>query len=370
MAFSDTQTRQLKAKLDAQHIKTRKVDNTTLHYIEGWHAIAEANRIFGYDAWDRRTLTARCVWTSTTGQRFHAAYVAKVRVRVRAGDIVITREGSGTGEASALTPGQAHDIALKTAETDATKRALTTFGNAFGLALYDPEQTRVRRRELKDKVSPSGPWPLHAADGALKESFATIEGFAEALKRDLTSATYIENLFAVWERNVSTVRDLGRSLQTRPGKDDMPKALVAHFKDCARSHGKQPQESVAAETQSTTAEKTKIDKSVLTISEPKRVRSKEHLRYVASQPCLICGRSPTHAHHIRFAQPRGLAIKVSDEFTVPLCAIHHSENHRTGNESKWWEEHKIEPLSIAHRLWQEFRKSDRNIADESPRDPT
>ena len=76
----------------------------------------------------------------------------------------------------------------------------------------------------------------------------------------------------------------------------------------------------------------KIDKSVLTISEPKRIRSKEHLRFVAQQPCLICGRKPSHAHHVRFAQPRGMALKVSDEFTVPLCAIHHSENYATGDE--------------------------------------
>jgi hypothetical protein len=79
----------------------------------------------------------------------------------------------------------------------------------------------------------------------------------------------------------------------------------------------------------------KIDKSMLTISEPKRHRSKEHLRFVAEQPFLICGRSPTHAHHVRFAQSRGLGLKVSDEFTGPLCAIHHSENHATGDERSW-----------------------------------
>jgi hypothetical protein len=94
-----------------------------------------------------------------------------------------------------------------------------------------------------------------------------------------------------------------------------------------------------------------VDKSVLTIAEPKRVRSKEHLRFVAQQPCLICGRTPAQAHHLRYAQPRGLALKVSDEFTVPLCAIHHSENHATGDERRWWQERKIDPLSVAAELW-------------------
>jgi hypothetical protein len=73
------------------------------------------------------------------------------------------------------------------------------------------------------------------------------------------------------------------------------------------------------------------------------------------QPCLICGRTPAHAHHIRYAQPRGLGLKVSDEFTVPLCAIHHSENHTTGDERRWWQKHKIDPLDVANRLWQESR---------------
>ena len=336
MAFSDTQTRQLKAKLDERNVKTRMINGTALHYVEGWHAISEANRIFGYDAWDRRTLTARCVWTSSTGAKFQAAYVAKVRIRVRAGDITITRDGSGTGEGTALTAGQAHDLALKSAETDATKRALTTFGNAFGLALYDAEQSGVRRREGKDKKMNSGPWLLHAGDGSVSDSFTTSGSFADALRTNLTSAPDIENLFELWERNVAAVRSLSRCAGKR-GEADLAKTLVEHFKSCARSLGKSPQ--------------TKIDKSVLTISEPKRIRSKEHLRFVASQPCLICGRSPAHAHHIRFAQTKGIGLKVSDEFTVPLCATHHSENHRTGSETKWWEAYKIEPLSIAHQLW-------------------
>jgi hypothetical protein len=102
----------------------------------------------------------------------------------------------------------------------------------------------------------------------------------------------------------------------------------------------------------------KIDKSVLTISEPKRIRCKEHLRFVASQPCLICGRSPSHAHHVRHAQSRGLSLKVSDAFTVPLCAIHHHNIHTTGKEREWWQERNIDPLKVANALWQKSRERD------------
>ena len=70
----------------------------------------------------------------------------------------------------------------------------------------------------------------------------------------------------------------------------------------------------------------KIDKSQLTFGEPRRLRDKAHLKFVASQPCLICGRSPVDAHHLRFAQPRAMGLKVSDEFTVPLCRTHHRDN--------------------------------------------
>jgi DNA recombination protein Rad52 len=167
MAFSDAQARQLKAKLDGQHVRARKENGATLHYIEGWHAIAEANRIFGYDAWDRRTVATRCVWTEARSSHFLAAYTARVRISVRAGDIVIVREGCGTGEAKAATPGHAHEIALKTAETDATKRALATFGNPFGLALYDSEQTGVRQRNT-DKTATEvvgGHWMVRSLAG-------------------------------------------------------------------------------------------------------------------------------------------------------------------------------------------------------------
>ena len=82
-----------------------------------------------------------------------------------------------------------------------------------------------------------------------------------------------------------------------------------------------------------------------------RRRSKAHLAFVASQPCLVCGRSPCDAHHVKFAQPRALGLKVSDEFTVPLCRDHHRELHRFRNEVAWWTNLKIAPLEIAHDLW-------------------
>jgi DNA recombination protein Rad52 len=367
MAFTDAQVKNLEAKLSGKRIKTRQANGVTLAYLEGWHVIAEANRIFGYDAWDRRTRTNRCVWTGTKGGFYHAAYTAKVRVSVRAGDITIVREGSGAGEGKALTPGQAHELALKAAETDATKRALATFGNPFGLALYDHDLAGVRKarngKASSAKDLAIGPWTLRSATGILAASFDKAEEFADGLRKAMREAQDIERLFAIWEQNVETVRALNKCLK----QDALPRSgiapqLVAHLKDCAialvksgsgLADNSQASEGKTGPRLSKRGVHQKIDKSVLTISEPKRHRSREHLRFVAEQPCLICGRSPSHAHHIRYAQPRGLGLKVSDAFTVPLCAIHHSENHTTGNERGWWQERKLDPLPVAHRLWQE-----------------
>jgi hypothetical protein len=93
------------------------------------------------------------------------------------------------------------------------------------------------------------------------------------------------------------------------------------------------------------------EQTVTIIRKPVRERDREHLKYVASQPCLVCGRTPSDAHHIKFAEQRAMGRKVSDKFTVPVCRLHHRELHRQGNERAWWESHAIDPLAIAAKLW-------------------
>ena len=94
-----------------------------------------------------------------------------------------------------------------------------------------------------------------------------------------------------------------------------------------------------------------VDKSALAFPEPRRVRDKDHLRFVATQPCLICGRKPSDPHHLRVAQARALGRKPSDEFTVPLCRGHHRELHRHGDEAGWWKRSGVDPLPPARVLW-------------------
>ena len=110
----------------------------------------------------------------------------------------------------------------------------------------------------------------------------------------------------------------------------------------------------------------RIEKSVLALPEPHRVRDKEHLRYVASQPCLLCSATPSDAHHVRFAQPRAMGRKVGDEFTVPLCRAHHRELHHSGNEAAWWHDMGIDPIEIAGQLWCETEKRQSKKAEYEP----
>lgn len=150
MTFAPEQIEALSAPLLRSNVAERTQAGRKLSYIEGWHAEAEANRIFGYDRWDSETVYERCVAENARkiGQQgadgWSVSYVCKVRVTVTTptGDKVV-REGVGAGHGIDRDLGLAHESALKEAATDAEKRALKTFGNPFGLALYDKSQANV-----------------------------------------------------------------------------------------------------------------------------------------------------------------------------------------------------------------------------------
>ena len=184
-AFSEEVIAALDAPLAREHVKEREQAGRKLSYIEGWHVIAEANRIFGFDGWSRETVMSECcyageyerpVWengrkTNRTVTSFRCTYRARVRIRVAG----LIREGSGHGNGFADNPGDAHESAEKEAETDAMKRALMTFGNPFGLALYDKAQANV---EAPTRPAEASARPTNAVggngDGATRNAPATV----------------------------------------------------------------------------------------------------------------------------------------------------------------------------------------------------
>ena len=104
MGFSAKQLQALRRSLNGRHVRTREAHGRELSYIEGWYAISEANRIFGFDGWSRETVETRCVLARENRGSFLAVYVAKVRITVHADGATIVREGHGSGEGRGTSP--------------------------------------------------------------------------------------------------------------------------------------------------------------------------------------------------------------------------------------------------------------------------
>ena len=351
MAFTEQQCQALKAKLRYRHVKTKASQGATIAYVEGWHVIAEANRIFGYDAWDRTTLSPRCLWSERQRGQLLCCYSTKVRITVRAGGTVTVREGIGTGIGRSSFPEVAHEMGLKAAETDATKRALATFGNPFGLALYDKDLSHVTRR-AKQALTAASPGEMEPAGLELRteagrdQHFDNPDAFVAAALKAIARLRTLDAVYAFWEQNLPALRTLR---EMTGGRDPDPvAAIIATLKGKARTLG-WPAPVIPADQGSKDAGRDAPSaRSALSFPKDQRLRDKAHLEFVASQPCLVCGRRPSHAH----PPPRAMGLKVSDEFTVPLCNGHHDELHRTGDERAWWARHGIiEPLKYAARLW-------------------
>lgn len=371
MAFSARQIRLLRTQPHPRHLRTRQTGGRELTYIEGWHAIDEANRIFGHDGWDRETVESRCISAREVQGVVRALYAARVRVTVRAEGVSVVREGSGTAEARAPSFAEAHDTALKSAETDATKRALATFGKPFGLALYlrtsQSGKLTTPQPGHSDNDLPGRSRPVPDRDSR-RAAFAPSPKQAIPIRsRAGSPASYNSSLAPKETETPHQIQEPNRQAapvpQSGEAKDetDPDHPLTLHK---SSSNSAAASETAHASPLSAGQHdydplhddgRSQIDKSQLIHGAPRRYRDKKHLRFVAAQPCLICSRKPADAHHIRFAQPRALGRKVSDQFTVPLCRIHHRELHQTGKEQDWWEAQGIDPLPIAQDLWSESR---------------
>lgn len=206
MTFSKEQIEALKAPLNKSHVKQRAQAGRQLSYTEGWHAIDEANRIFGFSAWDRELHILKELGEARqVDGKWRVAYMATVRITVRPEHQMdinwsVTRDGTGYGSGIDKDLGQAHESAIKEAETDAMKRALMTFGNPFGLALYDKDQKNVATSPV-EVDNTSDRTLANALIAALEkaesqsdlakwfsDNRATIEGLPEAMRDEVRNA--------------------------------------------------------------------------------------------------------------------------------------------------------------------------------------
>jgi hypothetical protein len=210
-------------------------------------------------------------------------------------------------------------------------------------AVLDPGQSAALRDKLLTEVAnlTSAEFAVTWATGALGSKNSLIAADAKLLEEAFEQKLSGLRLSAVDEMSVSKS---GGAEEAEP--HDRPRGSSAGID---RSTG--------------------IDKSVLAVAAPRRYRNRDHLRYIAQQACLVCGRKPSDPHHLRHVQPRALGRKASDEFTVPLCRSHHRAVHRAGDERAWWQTAGIDPVKVARKLWKHTRlnegrmRSDRGALD-------
>lgn len=203
MSFTPEQVAALKAPLDRKHVKQRAQAGRQLSYIESWQAISEANRIFGFDAWNSYTRTKKLFEPYKDAKdKWRVGYMAKVTVSVGQ----VQREGVGYGSGIDNDLGQAHESALKEAESDARKRALMTFGNPFGLALYDKEQANVsdgRTAPAQQAQTPDGLPQVKNAPG-VSEARKWVNGYLDEMRNCETAEQFVELMYGAKTRWVRT----------------------------------------------------------------------------------------------------------------------------------------------------------------------
>ena len=142
MSFNEEQKKLLSKKINPKNVTFRPGGGKEqLAYVESWHVIQEANRIFGFDGWSSETLDSKLVYED---QKL-ISYIAKVRITV--GNVI--REGTGAGHGRMGGVGDKHESAIKEAESDARKRALMQFGDQFGLSLYDKDKAWLKTEDSK-----------------------------------------------------------------------------------------------------------------------------------------------------------------------------------------------------------------------------
>jgi hypothetical protein len=225
-------------------------------------------------------------------------------------------------------------------------------------------------KDGQSRVPPRTPGNGHGRGGRKGEIPVTLDpeqsaALREKLLTELGNITSVD-LAAAWAREALSAKNSLTAADAKlvedafeRGLSELPSSDAATSSHDAASVPQIAGPQVTVTTESTHAAQARgIDKSILTVAAPRRYRNREHLRYVAQQACLICGRKQSDAHHLRYLQPRALGRKVSDEFAVPLCRTHHRAVHRAGDERAWWKAAGIDPVKVARRLWRQTRLDD------------
>ena len=226
------------------------------------------------------------------------------------------------------------------------KKPPSNGGSRGGRKYWRQKKTLAKRAANED---------FNSANPRLKAQLSAV--LRDQLMSELKDVKSVEDA-AIWARRILPAKNSLDAADARQIEDAF-QARLAVVEDATGEPNKLVPTVMSAPKRGTgtrihpQARPASIDKSHLPYPEPRRVRDRDHVRFVTKQPCLICGRRPADPHHLRFTQQRALGRKVSDEFTVPLCRGHHREAHRSGDEAAWWKEAGVDPTITARALWLE-----------------
>ena len=202
-----------------------------------------------------------------------------------------------------------------------------------------------------ERQSVQGASGVHRAKaGSTKLEPKQSAALREQLTTELANIRSAEEA-ANWAHRIMGAKNTLATVDAEHVEQAFQERLVSITAAAAAASIKEPERSVRGPGRSKKRRASFVDKSILALPAPRRIRDREHVKSVAKQPCLVCGRRPADAHHLRFTQALALGRKVSDEFTVPLCRGHHREVHRCGDETAWWNNMGIDPTGSARALW-------------------
>jgi ERF superfamily len=200
--------------------------------------------------------------------------------------------------------------------------------------VLEPQQSALQRDRLLTELE-----ILDTSDAATSWAQRVLNS-----KNSLTAAD-AQRVEAAFQVKLATLNERGG---VPPGQIEAPSPLVQSDPVPAQAHS-------GVTPAAPSPKPYVINKNELALPEPRRIRDKAHIKFIAKQPCLICGRNPSDAHHLRFAQHRAIGRKVSDEFTVPLCRVHHREAHDSADEVAWWQRGRVNALTQARNFWLKTR---------------
>lgn len=212
--LNDHQYEQLLKPLNPNRVAKRQQAGRNLSYLEAWDVKAHLNRIFGFCKWSADVVESTLAFEEQNEKgQWQVGYkvVLRLGIGTRWDDAIVTYTEAAVGSATLPSRGEAHDMAIKTAESDALKRAAINLGTQFGLSLYDNGSLKDVVGRTLDRDAASHPEAPEASTG-VPEALADM---ATEIPDTEGAADWIEEMKgAVHSKDIELLLDIKKRMNT------------------------------------------------------------------------------------------------------------------------------------------------------------